>query len=389
MEAHEGVGELVVVSALDLLLPHLGRDGVVDVQQGHGVAGHTSPDVLAECAVDVNLAGHGNATGRQPGVDVAGFEPELTGERGPAFVGEGHVLAAALVVLRPIEEGQLELGHALAQIGIVAALAHFLGHFRTDGRDPGVACVLLVAHQQIQLGVLLDLHADLVQALDGGVAGEKVLGTGAEGDDLQVFHTDDRPCDGHEVRNHFGDVLRRAHGVLRDVALQMAHPQVVGAVEHTAVGVAAPIDEVAVPLGGGHEHTGAVKVFGNEGLGGLGAEIAQEHHQGVAAVLVHIGQGFQHIQLVLNGDRALVEVARIGGFDGGAALLAQGDGEAVPGDSDEAKFYVRDVFHDVFLLYQISLAMSLLSPDSRTAAPCPASALSSWASSHLFRAQSS
>ena len=387
MEAHEGVGELIIVLAANLLLPHLGGDGVVDVQQGHRVAADAGPDVLAERAIDVHLAGHGDATGGQTGVDVAGLKAELAGERGPALVREGHILAGALVVLRPIQQGQLKLRHPLAQIRVEAALAHLGRHLVADGGNAGGARVLLVRNQQIQLGV--HLYAQLIQPLDRGVAGKKVLGPGAKGDDLQVLHADHRPCDGHEVRNHFGDVLRRAHGVLRDVALQMAHPQVVGAVEHTAVGVAAPIDEVAVPLGGGHEHTGAVKVFGNEGLGGLGAEIAQEHHQGVAAALVHIGQGFQHIQLVLNGDRALVEVARIGGFDGGAALLAQGDGEAVPGDSDEAKFYVRDVFHDVFLLYQISLAMSLLSPDSRTAAPCPASALSSWASSHLFRAQSS
>ena len=39
----------------------------------------------------------------------------------------------------------------------------------------------LVGHQQVQLGVLLNLHADLIQPLDGCVTGEEVLGPRAEG----------------------------------------------------------------------------------------------------------------------------------------------------------------------------------------------------------------
>ena len=49
----------------------------------------------------------------------------------------------------------------------------------------------LVGNEQIQLGVLLDLDAQLVQTLDGRVAGKEVLRTRAEGDDLQILHTDD------------------------------------------------------------------------------------------------------------------------------------------------------------------------------------------------------
>jgi hypothetical protein len=60
------------------------------------------------------------------------------------------------------------------------------------GGDARVVRVLLVAHEQIELRVLLDLDAEFVQALDGRVAGEEVLRTRAEGDDLEVFHADDR-----------------------------------------------------------------------------------------------------------------------------------------------------------------------------------------------------
>ena len=258
------------------------------------------------------------------------------------------------MLLRPVQQRQLELGHPLAQIGVVAPLAHLGGHFRADRRDAGITGVLFIAHQQVQLGVLLHLYAQLVQALDGGVAGKEILRPGAEGDDFQIAHADNGPGDGDKLGDHSGDVLRRAHGVLGDIALEMPHPQVIGAVQHSAVGVAPSVDQVPVPLGGGHKHAGAVKIPGNQRLRRLGAEVAQEHHQGVAAMGFHVLHGFQHSLLVFHRDRALVQLAGTGGLDGGPALLAQGDGKAVPGDGDEAQLYLGNIgqLHRIFLLFK-------------------------------------
>ena len=347
VEAHEGVGELIGELALDVLVVQVGGDGVVDVQQGDRVAGDAHADVLGQGAVDVHLAGDGDAPAHQAGVHIAGLKAELLGEGGPALVGKGHVLPGALVLLRPVQQGDLQLGHALVHLGVVAALAHLLGHVGADLGDAGVVLVGLVGHQQIQLGVLLDLHADLIQALDGGVAGKEVLGTGAEGDDLQLGQADEGAGDGHIVLDHGGDVLGGAHGVLGDVGLQVAHAQVVGAVEHAAVGVAPAVDQVlAGLLGGGGVHDGAVKLLGDEGLGGLGAEVAQEHHQGVAAGGLHLVHGLEHVLLVLHGGLALVDVHALGlagGHHRGAAALRQGDDEAVPGHRDDAQLYSGNV----------------------------------------------
>ena len=162
VEAHEGVGEAVIVLALDLALPHLGGHGVIDVQDGDGVLGHAGADVLGKGAVDVHLAAHRDAPGGQAGVDEAGLKAELLREGGPALVGKGHVFPGALVGLGPIQQRQLKLGHALQHIGEVAALAHLGGHVGADGGNTLVTGVGLVAHQQVQLGVLLNLHADLI-----------------------------------------------------------------------------------------------------------------------------------------------------------------------------------------------------------------------------------
>ena len=61
MEAHERVGELIVVLADDVLVVDILRYRVVDVEQGDGIVAQAHADVLRESAIDVHLAGYGDA----------------------------------------------------------------------------------------------------------------------------------------------------------------------------------------------------------------------------------------------------------------------------------------------------------------------------------------
>ena len=350
VEAHKGVGELVVVTELagNFLLIQGGGHGVVDVQQSHRVPGDAQADVLGQGAVNIHLAGHGNAPAGQAGVDIAGLKAELAGESGPTFVCKGHILAAAFVVLRPIQQGQLKLGHALQQVGIVPALAHLLGHVGAHIGNAGIPCVFLVGDQQVQLAVFLNLHTQVVQALNGSVAGEKVLGPGAEGDDLQIPNAQNRPGNGHKLRHFLRNLRGGAHRVFGDVTGQAPQPQIVGAVEHAAVGVSPAIDQVPVPLGSRHKHAGAVKVLGDEGLRSFRAKVAQKHGQSVAAGLLDFLHSGQHVLFVFHGGLSLVDVQTTGGagcHHGGPAALRKGNGETVPGDCHKAQFYLRDIGH--------------------------------------------
>ena len=64
VEAHEGVGQLVRELALDALLEHILRDGVVDIEQSNGILADNFTDVLGQCAVDIHFTGHGNPKSR-------------------------------------------------------------------------------------------------------------------------------------------------------------------------------------------------------------------------------------------------------------------------------------------------------------------------------------
>ena len=178
------------------------------------------------------------------------------------------------MLLSPVEQGQFKLCHAAAEVGIVLALAHLGSHVLADVVDAWVVLMSLISHEQVELGVLLDLHAELIESLDRSVAGEEVLRTRTKGDDLQTLQADDGTCHGYEVSNHLGDVVGGTHGIGGDIALEVTHGEVVAAVEHTAISVATTVDHVTVALSGRDEHAGTMELLGDECLGGLRSEVA-------------------------------------------------------------------------------------------------------------------
>ena len=203
--------------------------------------------------------------------------------------------------------------------------------------------MLVVGGQQVQLAVLLHGNTQVVQSLDGGVTCQEIVRTGTKRDDLQVLEAQDGGSNGSEVVDALHQLFRGAHGNLGDIDALLTQAQVVAGVQHAAVGVATAIEQVAVTLGSAHIHQGTVKEVGNHGLGGLGAEVAQEDHQGVDAMGHHVVDGVAGLDLGLHGDGALIQALAVGGLDGGAAALRQGDGEAVAGHGNDAQLQLRNV----------------------------------------------
>ena len=216
--------ELVVVLALDVLLVHVGGHGVVDVQQGDSVAG----DAQCRCT----RSGRRRYPPRRPrgcpwrpgGCSHSRAQSRTgLGKAGQHLSAKATYLPCALVLLRPVQQGQLKLRHAAAaDPGSSCPRPFPLPSPRITSGMRGSPSCSLIGHQQIQLGVLLDFHAQLIQALDGSVAGEEVLGPRAEGDDLQVSS---RPCTARAIGTKSAimsaHLVGGAHGILGDVGVQM------------------------------------------------------------------------------------------------------------------------------------------------------------------------
>ena len=184
VEAHEGILLGIAELTLDLLLVDVAGDGVVDVEERYHIVGDTGADELAESTVNIHLAGNGYALGGEAAVDIAWHEAELCLEGRPALIGEADILAGALMLLHPVEESQLILGKLWQYACHFIALAKLLFHIGDDLGYAWVVLMLVIGCEQVQLGVFLDLCADIIKLFDRGIAGEKILRAWAEGNDL-------------------------------------------------------------------------------------------------------------------------------------------------------------------------------------------------------------
>ena len=347
METHKGIRQLIGELPRNILLIKVRGDRIIDVQQRHRVTGNAQTNILGQGAVDIHLTGDRNPPAHKTGVHIARLKAERFRERGPAFVGKGHILPRPLMCLRPVQQCQLKLRHTAAHIGVVPSRPHLFFHIGNDIGNPGIIRVRLVGYQQVQLAVLLNLHADFVQPFNRRVAGKEILGPGAKGDDFQIGKPNQGAGNGNKLPNHLCHILCCPHRVRRDIAFQMPHSQIVGAVQHPAVGVAPPVDEVlSALLRSGGEHARAVKMFGNQGFRRLRTEIAQKHHKRIAPGVFHFLHGLQHVLLVFHRGLAFVDFrtgSLAGGNDGGPAALRQRDDETVPRDSDDAQLDLGDI----------------------------------------------
>ena len=202
------------------------------------------------------------------------------------------------MLLCPVEQCKFELCHAAAERRIVAAFAHFLCHILANSIDAWVVLVLLVSYEQVELRVLLYLYAEFIQALDRSVAGEEVLRTRTEGDNLQALETKDDASYGNELCHHLSHFLCCTYRILRDIALEVAHAEVVRAVEHTAISVATAIDHVAVAFCSCNKHARTIEVLCDKGFWSLRTEVAKEYNESVAASLFHFSYSLEHVFLV-------------------------------------------------------------------------------------------
>lgn len=128
----------------------------------------------------------------------------------------------------------------------------------------------------------------------------------------------------------------------------MTHTEVIRAIEHTAVGITAAADEVAVTLGGRHVHDGTVKLLAEKGFGSLGAEVSEVDHQRITAGSLHIGKRLKDIVFVFHDGIAFVEVdpLGLGGFCHRlTAALGKGSGEAVTAHRHDGGANSRIIIH--------------------------------------------
>ena len=308
VEAHEGIGELVIEAAPDGLIVHVVRHGVVDIQQGHFILAHAKTDVLGKCSVDINFAAYRDTLFHQAAVHIARYKFEHILECRPAFCRHGNIFAIALMLLCPVEKRQL-IGCQFFK-HITALRVHFLCHIFDNFRNSLVIDMFLIGFEQVQLRFLLDFNAEVVELLDRSVACQEICRPRSERDNLQIGKTDGYSCYRQEVVNHIRAFVRIANRIVRDIGLHVAKRQVVAGVQHSAVCVAAAVQQILLALFGGcTEHLWSVKVLCQQSFGNFRSEISEIYAQRIASRLLNIFQCVYHIDFALDdGDGTFIDV---------------------------------------------------------------------------------
>ena len=360
MEAHEGILVRIGEFALDGLPVHILGDGVVDVEQGNCVLRNACPDVLAQRTVDVDLTGDRDAAAGETAVHIAGNEAELGLESGPAFSCDGDILAVASVLFDPVKERQLILGQLLKNLRLLVACAKLCSHIGSYFRNAGIAGMLVKCLKKIQLRVLLDFNAQVVELLDGCVAGKEIQRSRTEGDDLEVGQADHGSRDGQKVMDHVSAVFRVADRIFGDISADITELQVVACVEHAAECIAASLDQVILGLlGSCTEHLGAVKMLSQKSLGDFGTEVSEVDAECVAACSLDVCESLYHMDLALDDtDRTFINVrfvvlGFVSVYKHFSAVHGEALRETVTADGDDAKFHFGDVADHAYYLLKI------------------------------------
>ena len=349
VEAHVEVA-LLRAAELDALGQDVVGNGVVDVEERRRLLGSALDHVLGHGAVEVDFARDGDSAPGEAGVDVARDEVEARLERGPALVREDGVLGRAALLLVPVHERKLELRELREEVRIRALLAELLLHVLHDRVDLALAGRHLVeVLEEVELGVLLHVDAEVEERLDRCVAREEVVGPRAEAEHLEVLHSDHDARDRGEVAELGDRLLRVDDGILGDVDSEAAQADVVAEVEDAAERVAAVgREDGLVLLLRGEDHRGAAELLDEHRRRAFGAEVAEEHAAGVDAFLADPLEGLKGVDLVLDRDRAVddVELGLLGlRHHGGDAFLGERRGEAVAADANKGELHFGLVYH--------------------------------------------
>ena len=161
-------------------------------------------------AVDIYLTGYRDSSSGQTAVNIARNEAELCLECRPAFARQMQRICGSLCVPLPSQAASARTGPALARTsGFLLPSPSSCFHILYHIRNSRIACMLVEGLEQIQLRVLFNLHAQVVQLLDRCVACQEVQRTRAKADDLQIRQTNDSACDRQQTHESYLHILQR------------------------------------------------------------------------------------------------------------------------------------------------------------------------------------
>ena len=287
---------------------NVSRHGVVDVKQCCRLFCSTFAHILRYSTVEVHLASYRNATTCEAWVYVARLKFEYRLPSRPALVCEYCIVASALVVLIPVEDGKLQLSHLVDDFWVSVAWTElFLHVFCNSGNLCLAGSNLLILTFHVELRVLLYLNAEVIERLDRSVAGKEVERTRTETDDLEVLDADDYAGDVAEVGELLDSFVWVYVRILRNIYLEAAETYAVWEIEHAAKCVTTVRCKVCLALFlCCKNHGWTLELLYEHGRRTFRTKVSEEHADSVDAIVVSPLEGIHGVNFVLDDYRTVI-----------------------------------------------------------------------------------
>ena len=148
----------------------------------------------------------------------------------------------------PVQQGQFILCQPGENSGHFVAFTQFGGHICHNSRNTGIIFVCIESHQQVEFGIFLTFDSQIIQWLDRRITGVEIGGPRSEGDYLQFGQSHQCSRNRNKILYHLCQLAGGSNRIFRDIGMDSPEPQVVGAVEHAAVGIAAAVNQVVAVI---------------------------------------------------------------------------------------------------------------------------------------------
>ena len=164
MESHKCIFLCIWEFSFNALFVHICRYCIVDIKKCYCILADSSSDKLAECSVNINLAGYRDSLCCQ--------------------TADCNVFSISSVLLDPVFQSNLILSQFRKDLRFLISCSELFFHLFYNGRDSLITFMFVISLEKVKFRIFLNLNSDIVKLLDRCITCKEIQRTWSKADDL-------------------------------------------------------------------------------------------------------------------------------------------------------------------------------------------------------------
>lgn len=217
--------------------------------------------------------------------------------------------------------------------------------------------MLIERLKQIQFTIFFDLHSQIIQLLNRSITGKEILRTRSEGNDFQIFYSDERAGNRNEIMNKLSAIIGISYGIFGNIRFHVAKFQIITRIEHSAIRIASVRRKYGnIFFRSGTEHHGIARLRGvllrEHRFAYFGSEIAEIYTKSVATVIHYVRKSLFHMNFTFHDTYGTLIYIPLAVFllislnKRTYTIQGQTFRETIPRHRNDTNFNFRNVLHN-------------------------------------------